>query len=459
MRAPRPAPCRERERAVAWSPVPVSGIIGLPGRRACCRSNLVTDCPRLIAHLDMDAFYASVELLRYPELRGKAVVIGGGRRSAAGDARETFTTLSDYVGRGVATTASYEARALGVRSGMGLMKAARLAPDAIRLPVDFDAYRRYSRLFKEAVAKIAPRIEDRGIDEIYIDLTDVDPPPNVQTAGQKAGSDSTFLTGVAAFDICNPKVESDRTVPVRAIAQSIKDAVRTATGLSSSIGLAPNKLLAKIASDLDKPDGVTIVTASDIPLRIWPLPPRRINGIGPKAAAKLEALGIHTIGGLAHADPQWLVEQFGRHTGAWMHEAAHGRDDRPVVTHSDPKSISREITLDRDLHAVRDRAQLSRIFTDLCVHVADDLQRAGYAGRTIGLKLRYDNFTTLTRDQTIPAPTQDAQTIRRAAGECLKRVPLEHRIRLLGVRIGVLVPIGEVDEASMSDADPTPSLF
>jgi DNA polymerase-4 len=235
--------------------------------------------------------------------------------------------------------------------------------------------------------------------------------------------------------------------------------VRAATALSSSIGIAPNKLLAKIASELDKPDGLTVVTAADIPLRIWPLPPRRINGIGPKAAAKLDALGNRTIGDLAQAEPSWLVEQFGRHTGAWMHEAAHGRDDRPVVTHSEPKSISRETTLDRDLSATRDRALLSQIFTELCVHVAEDLQRAGYAGRTIGLKLRYDNFRTVTRDQTIPAPTQDAQAIRRAAGECLKRVPLERRIRLLGVRIGALIPIGEVGAAAERQKDPTPSLF
>ena len=235
--------------------------------------------------------------------------------------------------------------------------------------------------------------------------------------------------------------------------------MREATGLSSSIGIAPNKLLAKIASELDKPDGVTIVNAADIPSRIWPLPARRINGIGPKAAAKLDTLGIHTIGELAHADPSWLVEQFGRHSGAWMREAAHGRDDRPVVTHSEPKSISRETTLDRDLSATRDRAELTRIFTDLCVGVADDLLRAGYAGRTIGLKLRYDNFRTVTRDQTIVAPTQDAQTIRRAAGECLKRVPLERRIRLLGVRIGALIPVEAIGETPTAEIDPTASLF
>jgi DNA polymerase-4 len=392
----------------------------------------VSDRPRLIAHLDMDAFYASVELLRRPELRGKPVVVGGGRR---GTEESALTTLREYVGRGVATTATYEARALGVHSGMGLMKAAKLAPDAFRLPADFDAYRRYSRLFKDAVAAIAPCIEDRGIDEIYIDLTDVDPPRD------------------AARDAAAPHADG------RALAQSIKEAVRAATGLSSSIGLAPNKLLAKIASDLDKPDGLTLVTPADVPVRIWPLPPRRINGIGPKAAAKLDALGIRTIGDLAHADPAWLVEQFGRHYGAWMHDVAHGRDERPVVTHSEPKSISRETTFERDLSATRDRAQLTEIFTDLCLHVADDLRRAGYAGRTIGLKLRYDNFKTVTRDQTIDAPTQDGPTIRRAAGECLKRVPLDRRIRLLGVRVGALVPIGEVDQQESKERDPTPSLF
>ena len=392
----------------------------------------MNDRPRLVAHLDMDAFYASVELLSRPELRGRPIVVGGGRRGTEDGA---LTTLREYVGRGVATTATYEARALGVHSGMGLMKAARLAPDAIRLPADFDAYRRYSRLFKDAVATIAPCIEDRGIDEIYIDLTDIDRP------------------GEVARDTAIPDADA------LALARSIKDAVRAATGLSSSIGLAPNKLLAKIASELDKPDGLTLITLPDLPVRIWPLPPRRINGIGPKAAAKLDALGIRTIGDLAHADPAWLVEQFGRHYGAWMHEVAHGRDERPVVTHSEPKSISRETTLDRDLSVTRDRAQLTEIFTELCLHVADDLRRAGYAGRTIGLKLRYDNFKTVTRDQTIEAPTQDGPTIRRAAGECLKRVPLDRRIRLLGVRVGALVPIGEVGAEVANDPDPTPSLF
>ncbi len=382
----------------------------------------------------MDAFYASVELLRYPELRGLPVVIGGGRAHrpvervdpATGAVTRSFSTLAGYAGRGVITTATYEARALGVHSAMGMMKAAVLAPDAVLLPVDFDAYRHYSRLFKAAVRAIAPRIEDRGIDEIYIDLADVPTPAGV-----------------------------------RALAQSIKDAVKAATGLSCSIGLAANKLLAKIASDLDKPDGLTVIGDGDLERRIWPLPARRINGIGPKSAARLAEMGIHTIGDLAGTDRDVLAARFGRAQGEWMHDAAHGIDAREVVTHSEPRSISRETTFERDLSATRDRETLSRIFTGLCDGVSEDLRRKGYAGRTIGVKLRYDNFVTVTRDRTIAVPTQDAATIRRAAGSCLRRVALERRIRLLGVRVAGLIPAGDVATFMSTPvrADATPSLF
>jgi DNA polymerase-4 len=405
-----------------------------------------TEPLRHIAHLDMDAFYASVELLRYPELRGKAVVIGGGRRHQPveitdpldGRVTRTFSTLRGYVGRGVITTATYEARALGLHSAQGLMKAAQLAPDAILLPVDFDRYGDYSRRFKAAVRAIAAQIEDRGIDEIYIDLSGVRLPEH------DAGIDSPGEAWWRARDV----------------AKAIKESVRAETGLSCSIAVAPNKLLAKIASELDKPDGLTMLSPDDVARRVWPLPARKINGIGPKASAKLESLGVRTIGELAHADPVWLIEHFGRSYGAWLHQAANGRDDRPVVTFSEPKSISRETTFERDLHPARDREALSRIFTELCAGVADDLQRKGYVGKTIGLKLRYDDFKTLTRDQTLAAPTQDARAIRRAAGECLKRVPLERRIRLLGVRVGALsLADAAEDSAKASAQEPTTSLF
>ncbi len=370
---------------------------------------------RWIAHLDMDAFYASVELLRYPELEGQAVVIGGGRRhqpQLQPDGTRRFSTLRDYTGRGVVTTATYPARDFGVHSGMGLMKAAQRAPDAVLLPVSFDEYRRYSRLFKAAVAEVAAVIEDRGVDEIYIDLSVV---PGAQEA-----------------------VGHDPHGGVRALAQEIRNNVLRRTGLSCSVGVTPNKLLSKIASELDKPDGLTIVTLEELPTKVWPLPVRRINGIGPKAGAKLAAMGISSIGDLAAQPRALLIERFGRAYGGWLDDAAHGRDDRPVVTHSEPVSMSRETTFDRDLHAVRDKAELGAVFTQLCEQVALDLQRKGYLGRTIGIKLRFEDFKTVTRDLTLPLPTSEFAAIRHAAGACLKRVDLTRRLRLLGVRAGSL---------------------
>jgi DNA polymerase-4 len=379
----------------------------------------------------MDAFYASVELLRYPELRGRPVVIGG-RRRIVGElsSGSPVPALREYSGRGVITTATYEARAFGVNSGMGLMKAAKLAPDCLLLPADFDEYRRYSRLFKETVRALAPHVEDRGIDEIYIDLTEMVVEHGARNSAEPWSS-------------------------AREVAASIQHAVGEATGLSCSIGVTPNKLLSKIASDLEKPGGLTILSNADIPTRIWPLPARKVNGIGPKASARLEALGIRTIGELARVDPEILLEQFGRSYGAWMHEAAHGRDEREVVIYSEPKSISRETTFEDDLHPVRDREQLSRIFTELCTRVAEDLERKGYLGKTIGLKLRYDNFKTVTRDCTIEEPTRDAARIRLAAGACLKRVPLDRRIRLLGVRVGALSKPGASHQAKARAASPS----
>lgn len=373
---------------------------------------------RRIAHLDMDAFFASVELLRYPQLKGLAVVIGGGRRKIDEELRaaqgeralrfipvESFPLLKDYVGRGVITTATYAARQFGVGSAMGMMKAAKLCPQAIVLPVDFEEVRRYSRLFKSTITEIAPLMQDRGVDEVYIDFTDV-------PGGQREGG--------------------------RVLARLIQKAILEKTGLTCSIGVAPNKLLAKMASEFNKPNGISIVYEDDLQGKIWPLHVRKINGIGPKAGEKLAKLHIHTIGELAAQNPEWLVDNFGKATGAWMHEAAWGRDDRPVVTESEPVSMSRETTFDRDLHAVRDRAVLGAIFTDLCSKLGEDLQRKGYVAKTIGIKLRYDDFRIATRDQTTESYTADGSTIRKLAGQCLKRVPLDRKLRLLGVRAATL---------------------
>jgi len=381
--------------------------------------NTSPEVVRRIAHLDMDAFYASVELLRYPQLKGLPVVIGGGRRHAD-DALlvkhadtplhkipvADFPLLDGYTGRGVITTATYAARQFGVGSAMGLMKAAKLCPQAILLPVDFAQYRHYSQRFKAIITDIAPVMENRGVDEVYIDFTHV-------PGGQRQGG--------------------------RVLARLIQKAIFDDTGLTCSVGVAPNKLLAKMASEFNKPNGIAIVHEEDLESMIWPLACRKINGIGPKADEKLKKHGIETIGQLAARDLQRLMDTFGPRTGAWLHAAAHGKDDRPVETESEPVSMSRETTFDRDLHAVRDKAELGAIFTRLCEQVADDLQRKGYRGKTVGIKLRFDDFKSVTRDITVDYFTADAKDIRRIAGLCLKRAPLQKRLRLLGVRVGALL--------------------
>ena len=361
--------------------------------------------PRRIAHLDMDAFYASVELLRRPELRDQPVAIGG---------------RGDPASRGVVTTANYVARSFGIRSAMPMRKAHELCPQCIFLPVDFDEYRRVSRLFKAAIRDVAPLVQDNGIDEAYIDLTD--------------------LPGDSA-----------------SVARAIKASVLRATGLSCSIAVAPNKLLAKIGSELDKPDGLTLPTEADLETRIWPLPVRRLNGVGPKSNEKLAQLGIRTIGELAQQPPDSLIHHFGRNHGQWLHDSAHGRDDRPVVTFSEPKSRSRETTFERD---TREWDEIAGTLAALCLQVAEDLRKRGYAGRTIGVKLRYDNFKTVTRDNTLAAATHDAGTIRKAAFEALSRVPLNRAIRLVGVRVGSLCPQrNEEDARQACSAGETLSLF
>jgi len=386
--------------------------------------------PRRIAHLDMDAFYASVELLRYPQLKGLPVVIGGGRRReddllarmriaqperewTANDLADIpvnmFPLIGGYTGRGVITTATYAARAFGVGSAMGVMKAAQLCPQAILLPVDFEQYRHYSRRFKDIVRDIAPVVEDRGVDEIYIDFTQV-------PGGQREGG--------------------------RVLARLIQKSITDDTGLTCSIGVAPNKLLAKMASELNKPNGISILKHEDLQEKIWPLACRKINGIGPKADAKLQAHGIHTIGELAARERSWLITNFGQSYGAWLHDAAHGIDTREVVTESEPVSMSRETTFEKDLHVLHDKQSLGDIFTRLCQQVAADLQRKGYVGKTIGIKIRFDNFQSATRDSTLGFYTSDAKAIRQAAGLCLKRIDFKRRIRLLGVRVGSLVKAG-----------------
>ena len=357
---------------------------------------------RRIAHVDMDAFYASVELLRRPDLKDRPVAIGG---------------RGNPDSRGVVTTATYAARKFGIRSGMPLRKAAQLCRDCVFLPVDFDSYRHYSRRFKAALATIESRIEDRGIDEVYVDL-------------------------------------SARPEDSEAIGRAMKTAILEATALTCSIGIAPNKLLAKISSDLDKPDGLTLITAADLQTRIWPLPAGRINGIGPKASARLQALGIDTIGAVAAASPALLQKHFGPTYSHWLLQVSNGIDDRPVVTESEPKSRSRETTFEQDLHPRHHLDEIRELIHDMSVQVAADLARGGYAARTIGVKIRYDDFTRVTRDLSLSRRTADAMDIEQAAVACLERLALRRPIRLLGVKASNLERSDEAGQATM-----TPQLF
>jgi len=357
---------------------------------------------RRIAHLDMDAFYASVELLQRPDLRGLPVAIGG---------------RGDPTRRGVVTTATYEARAFGVHSGMALSRAARLCPQLIFLPVDFDRYREMSRRFKQALLTIAPRMEDRGIDEVYLDLTE--------------------LPGSA-----------------RVLAEQLQQAVFEATGLTCSIGIGPNKLIAKIASDLDKPRGISIVGPQDVKTRLWPMPARKIPGIGPKADQTLEALGIRTIGELAEKEESWLTQHFTPRYSHWLWRVSRGEDDRTLELDPEPRSRSRETTFEHDLHPQRDWGVLAATLLRLCDQVSADLTRRGYAGRTVGIKLRTSDFKSLTRDRTVEHALHRPGDIALLAFECLQRAQAKRPVRLLGVRVGELTPFSA--ESGATPVQPPP---
>jgi DNA polymerase-4 len=340
------------------------------------------DRERRVLHLDMDAFFAAVELLRRPDLRGRPLIIGG---------------RGEPTRRGVVATATYEARKYGVHSAMPLRTAARLCPDAVYLPVDFAAYRAYSARFKAAMRAVTPQFEDRGIDEAFLDLTDV--------AGESV-----------------------------AIARALKERIRADTGLTCSIGIAPNKLLAKMVSELDKPDGLTVLAPGDLAARLWPLAVRKLPGIGPKTEARLAEIDVRTIGDLAALAPGALVSAFGRAYGTYLHRASHGLDDAPLVTHWEPKQRSRETTFEED---VGDWQLLARVVAKLAREVAEDLRGEGREARSVGVKLRFGDFRTVTREKTLDAPTRDATVIRKAAFACLGRVVLDRPVRLVGVRAGV----------------------
>lgn len=366
---------------------------------------------RIIAHLDMDAFYANAELVRNPDLKGLPVAVGG-RRGMQPLAGQQFPTLAQYEGRGVLTTANYEARALGLHSAMPTMKAAKLAPHAILLPADFDWYKTLSRQFKTAVRDLAPNVEDRGIDEIYIDLTE-------ETGG--------------SFDAA---IE---------LALMLKAAVTHATGgMTCSVGLSENKLTSKICSDLQKPNGLSVVRPEHFQDIIWPLAVGKINGVGPKAQEKLKSMGVNTIAQLAAQPLELLRERFGESYGLWMHESAHGIDPREVTLYSEPKSISRETTFEQDMHVRRHRDNLTQVLLHLADRLSQDLVRKQRLAKTIGVKVRFADFKSLTRDITTGSVVGSADDILQAARACLKKIPFEQKgahstIRLLGIKASHLI--------------------
>ena len=343
---------------------------------------------RRILHIDMDAFFSSVEQKRHPELAGKPVVIGG---------------EGDPTKRGVVSTASYEAREFGIHSAMPLRTAYKLCPEAIFLPVDYEEYSRVSGEIKGLLKAFTPIIEDVGIDEAFLDISTIDRP-----SGE--------------------------------IAREIKKRIKDETGLTCSIGIAPNKLLAKMASDMQKPDGLTVIMEDDIQSRIWPLSVRKLWGVGPKTEAYLKEMGIQTVGDLASLSMDRMIEEFGQSYGSYLYEASRGIDESPLVTHWEPKSISRENTFQRD---VDNWQVIAKTLAELAKEVVINMKEEGYQGRTVSLKIRFNDFKTYTRAKTLSRHTDSEEEIRKAAFDCLGRLELKKKVRLIGVRVSHLEKVGE----------------
>jgi len=342
------------------------------------------------AHIDMDAFYVSVELQRRPELRGKPVVVAGSGP------------------RAVVTTASYEARRYGVFSATPAERARRNCPDAIFITPDFDAYRETSRKVMGVLRAHVERVEVVGLDEAYLDLSGFERP--------------------------------------RAAARRVKAAVQEATGLGCSIGIGPNKLVAKVASDAEKPDGFVVLSAEQALERFAASPPGLLPGIGPKTAERLERQGIATLGALAATPDEQLSEWFGGRLGPALGRLARFEDDRGIETVRVAKSESRETTFDEDLRGLGQlEPQLRRLTEQLC----ETLERADQRGRTVGIKVRYDDFSTVTRARSVAAPVNELDSVWPIALELLRRLDPPRPVRLIGVRVAGL----DDDAAALAPAD------
>ena len=324
----------------------------------------------------MDAFYVAVELLRRPELRGKPVVVAGSGP------------------RAVVTTASYEARPYGVGSAIPAATARRRCPEAIFVAPDFPYYRRKSGEVRAIVDELGVPSEWVSLDEAYLDLAAVD-------------------------------------YPIEAMSGLVRD-VRERAGLDASVGIGPNKLVAKVASDAEKPRGFVVLTREQAAERFAPEQPRLLPGIGPKTARRLAGYGVKTIGTLQRCTLAGLQQRFGENHGTYLHELAHFRHDSPVTTDRPTKSRSVEATFDTDMD---DLAEMEAVLAGQSQRLGKDLAERGMSGRTIAIKVRHDDFTTLTRARTIPEPTHAPETIGRVAVELLRANRPERPVRLLGVRV------------------------
>jgi DNA polymerase-4 len=327
----------------------------------------------------MDAFYVSVELQRRPELRGLPVVVAGSGP------------------RAVVTTASYEARRFGIFSATPAERARRLCPDAVFIPPDFDTYRARSRELMGVLKRHVERVEVVGLDEAYLDLTGLD--------------------------------------RYRSAARRVKEAVREETGLTCSVGIGPNKLVAKVASDAEKPDGFVELTAEEAQLRFAEASPGLVPGIGPRTVARLEQLGIATLGRLGATPDEQLTHWFGPRLGPHLAALARFEDDRTIETVRVAKSESRETTFDRDLHGL---PQLEPVLERLTDELCETLAREERRGRTIGIKVRFDDFTTVTRARSLDSAVNDVHAVGTVALDLLRRLDPRRPVRLLGVRVAGL---------------------
>ena len=334
---------------------------------------------RVVLHLDMDAFYAAVEARDHPELAGRPLIVGHRGR------------------RGVVATCSYEARRFGVRSAMPSVTAERLCPDAVWLPGRMERYLEVSRRISRIFERFSPLVEPLSIDEAFLDLTGI----------------ARDLSGGAER------------------ARALKEAIRRSEGLTASVGVAPNKFLAKFASDLEKPDGLVVLTRDDLPLRLWPLPVIRLWGVGPRTAALLEQAGFPTIGSIAEAGSDRLSAVVGSGFAPQLQARARGEDDRPVIVERDARSISEERTWVEDL---RDPDAIDRALLARAEGVARELRGAGLVARTVRLKARNGAYRTWTRARTLSEPTDLTETIVDAARLLLATLGAERSgWRLLGV--------------------------